>query len=235
MIKRDSASAQEEFRFAHLSDIHIISPTPVKARELLNKRLYGYISWRVRRHAEHRAEIIAALLDHLRSARPDHIVITGDLTHLGLPGEFREAAELLRSLGPPAMVTAVPGNHDAYVSTSWQNTTRLWAEYMDSDAEELSGEAGSDPGNNFPIVRVRGPIAFIGVSTARPTRLFLATAALERRNWKSLKASWRRPGAEGSCAWCSSIIHRFQARHPGGNGSRTGLHCRQWWRGKGLS
>jgi 3',5'-cyclic AMP phosphodiesterase CpdA len=43
-------------------------------------------------------------------ARPDLLMITGDLTLNGLPGEFREAEAWLARLPNPMLVT--PGNHD---------------------------------------------------------------------------------------------------------------------------
>lgn len=38
----------------------------------------------------------------LQAEHLDHIAVTGDLTHLGLPQEFREAATWLARLGRPA-------------------------------------------------------------------------------------------------------------------------------------
>ncbi len=35
---------------AHMSDIHLAPLPPVKWTELLNKRITGYLNWRLRRH-----------------------------------------------------------------------------------------------------------------------------------------------------------------------------------------
>ncbi len=177
----------EEFRLAHCSDLHVICLDHVKVRELLNKRLYGYIAWRLHRHMEHRGEVLAALVDDVRSSRPDHIIVTGDLTHLGLPSQFREACDLLRSLGPPSKVFVIPGNHDAYVATSWESTFRLWSDYMASDGEQPFTGALSDPRGVFPAVRVRGPVALVGVSTALPTLPFLAKGTIGRVQMERLE------------------------------------------------
>ena len=149
----------------------------MRVRELLNKRVYAYLSWHLHRHAEHREEVLDTLLKDLQSTKPDHIVLTGDLTHLGLPSEFRQARELLQALGPPSKVMVIPGNHDAYVATAWECTFRFWSDYMASDADQ--GFPGvKDHHIVFPTLRVRGPMALIGVSTACPTTPFLATGSI---------------------------------------------------------
>jgi len=77
--------------FAQLSDPHLTSLQHVRWQQLMNKRMLGYLSWHRKRRAEHRGEVLDALLCDLRRTRPEHILITGDLTHIGLPDEFRQA------------------------------------------------------------------------------------------------------------------------------------------------
>jgi len=175
----DTLTLQHEvFKLAHLSDPHLIASNDVKVRDLLNKRAYGYLSWHLHRHTEHRAQILGALVKDVQSANPDHIAFTGDLTHLGLPREFRKARELLQALGPPSKVTVVPGNHDAYVATEWKDTFRLWSDYMASDSGHARTAPQEDPRAVFPIIRVRGHLALIGVCTAHPTPPFFATGSI---------------------------------------------------------
>ena len=177
----------ETFTLAHLSDLHLSSPDDVKIRELFNKRIYGYIKWKLRRGAEHSSEVLEALIRDLRSTVPDHIAITGDLTHLGLPREFQKAATLLPSLGPPSKVTVIPGNHDAYVSTDWDITFGLWTDYMLSDAAYLSARAGTNSGSTFPSLRIRGLAALIGISTARPSAPLLAVGSIGQAQLQELE------------------------------------------------
>jgi 3',5'-cyclic AMP phosphodiesterase CpdA len=159
--------------FAHLSDPHLTSLDGVRWRQLLNKRVLGYLSWRRRRRAEHRGEVLDVLLEDLGETRPEHIVITGDLTHTGLPDEFHQARLWLERLGAAERVTVVPGNHDAYVHSAWSSTFSLWEPFMRSDV----AEAGTDNGM-FPSLRVRNGVALIGLSSARATAPFLATGSL---------------------------------------------------------
>ena len=166
------------FTIAHLSDLHLFSLDGVAPLELLNKRVYGYLRWFLHRGVEHRDEVLSAMLRDLQHTRPDHIVVTGDLTHLGLPDEFRKAEQLLQSLGPPSQVTVIPGNHDTYVRSPWERTFASWEDYMVSDTIELNASTGANPQNMFPSVRIRGKTVFIGISTARPSAPFLATGTV---------------------------------------------------------
>ncbi|NJD68234.1 MAG: metallophosphoesterase [Candidatus Methylomirabilota bacterium] len=178
MVFEQSQQDNEVFTVAHLSDLHLTSPVDVEIRDLLNKRALGYLSWRLKRRHEYVPEIVAALCDDLSGLAPDHIVITGDLTHLGLPSECRQAGQWLQMLGSPTDVTVVPGNHDAYVRTPWQDTLALWAPYMASDPG-LQTDARQGPGGSlFPSVRKRGPVVLIGATSARPSAPFFATGSL---------------------------------------------------------
>jgi 3',5'-cyclic AMP phosphodiesterase CpdA len=175
------------FTLAHLSDFHLSSLNNVKVRDLLNKRIFGYLKWRLRRRGEHSPEVLEALVGDLQITGPDHIVVTGDLTHLGLPAEFREARNILHSLGSPSKITVIPGNHDAYVRTDWNTTFGHWADYMLSDRPFLSGEAGTDSQQIFPSLRIREFVALVGVSTARPCGLLLAVGSVGELQLRELK------------------------------------------------
>ncbi len=163
--------------FAHLSDLHLSDPSGVRTRDLLNKRMLGYLSWRRHRREEHSGEVVNALVRDLKRVDPRHIVITGDLTHLGLPEEFREVSEWLSELGPPGGITVIPGNHETYIDTRWNDTMARWLPYMVSDtAPALSTGITSE--TVFPSLRVRDGIAFLGVSSAKPSAPFLAIGSV---------------------------------------------------------
>lgn len=171
---------KKTFTLAHFSDLHLFSGRDLSVSELLNKRILGYLSWRLHRRTNHRKEVLAGLLHDLQRLETDHIAITGDLTHLGRPAEFFKTQKLLDRLGSPSKVSVVPGNHDAYVAVNWMQTYARWAPYMASDSEygdnaDLSDPDLSDPAAYFPMLRIRGQIALIGVSTARPSAPFFAT------------------------------------------------------------
>lgn len=152
------------FSLAHLSDLHIGPLPPVGWRALAGKRLLGYLSWRIRRVHEHRPEALDALQRDLEACRPDHVAITGDLVNIALPAEFAQAARWLAALGPPERVSAVPGNHDAYVAIDQRMAWAPLAGYMAGD--RLPSEAAEI---GFPYLRFRGPLALVGLSTAVPS------------------------------------------------------------------
>lgn len=160
------------FTLIHISDFHLCRPTGVSFARLLNKRAFSYLSWKVRRRREHRIEVLRALTQAVQATGFDHIAVTGDLTQLALPAEFEHARQHLQDLGPPQTVFVVPGNHDALVPTAWEDGYSRWADYMAPD----SAKAGPPP--CFPTLRVRGPVALIGISTARPTRPLSAAGSI---------------------------------------------------------
>jgi 3',5'-cyclic AMP phosphodiesterase CpdA len=60
---------------------------------------------------------LALALAHSRSAGADRVVISGDLTEVGLRTEFEALGESLHESGfAPDCITLVPGNHDLYSS-----------------------------------------------------------------------------------------------------------------------
>lgn len=166
------------FRVAHLADLHLSSLVDVRIRDLLNKRALGCLSWRLRRRHEHLPEVLAALLHDLSGLALDHIVITGDLTQIGLPGEFQQARQWLETLGSPTDVTVVPGNHDAYAYSPWEDTFAQWTPYMASDPGLQTGEQQGPGRSLFPSLRVRGHVVLIGVTSAHPSAPFFATGSL---------------------------------------------------------
>src|SRR5690606_27994362 len=127
----------------------------------------GYLSWTLRRRPIHDGPVLPALVADLKASRPDHVAVTGDITNISLPAEFARAATWLRGLGSEAQVTVVPGNHDAYVAVPWAQSLGCWAGFMDGTRADGTTRAPVSA-EDFPFVRERGPLALVGVSTARP-------------------------------------------------------------------
>jgi 3',5'-cyclic AMP phosphodiesterase CpdA len=150
----------------------------VRVQDLFGKRIFGYSRWKLHRGAEHGTGVLAALQDDLALTKPDHVAVTGDLTHLSLPAEFIEARQWLQSLGAPDRVTVIPGNHDAYVKNGWRQGWARWTGYMLGDESGDHEYAARHPDSIFPSLRVRGPMALISVCTARPSALHLAVGTV---------------------------------------------------------
>lgn len=99
---------------AHLSDPHLLDHHFAQRSRSDTLRL-RYLNWGRPMNTAARCERFRAALDFAWSARPDHLVITGDLTEDGHEAQLELAAELLiESPFAPNTVTLVPGNHDIY-------------------------------------------------------------------------------------------------------------------------
>ncbi len=168
------------FCFAQVSDLHLPPLPPVPLRALASKRALGYLSWYRKRKGIHRAEVLEALVADLTELHHDHVVVTGDVTNLSLPAEYRAAAQWLHGLAPADRVSVVPGNHDAYTPVPDPGFIGDWAAFMTCDSGAQAG--------TFPFVRKRGPVAFIGVSSAVPSPPFMATGRIGEMQLKRLES-----------------------------------------------
>lgn len=181
------------FVLAHVTDAHL-GPLPrARFAELAGKRALGVLNWR--RGRQHRFSIatIDLLVDDIKAMAPDHIAVTGDLVNVGLAAEFATGLNFLKSLGTGPDVTVVPGNHDAYVRSTAHHSLLNWGDYMRGDG--VNGDVTDE--SAFPFVRRRGDIALVGVSSAIPTRPFMATGKVGRAQRERLGAALDVLGAEG--------------------------------------
>ena len=195
-------------QFAQISDPHLSSLATVRPGDLRGKQVLGYISWQRRRRFEHRREVLAALQRDLRQFHFDQLLVTGDLTHIGLPEEFRQARTWLQQLGSPDHVVVVPGNHDACVTADWTDTFALWRDYMASDQDPAKANSRSAL---FPSLRIRGEIAFIGLSTACPKPPFMATGTVGAEQLARLPALLDDAAAQG----LFRVVHLHHSPVPG--------------------
>jgi 3',5'-cyclic AMP phosphodiesterase CpdA len=174
-------------RIAHISDLHLLSLEGVSPLRFLNKRLTGYANLRLRRKSVHRSAYVRAVAREIRRAKVDHVAITGDLTNLALESEFELARKVLEEeLGlDPRDVSIVPGNHDLYTRGALESRrfARFFAEYIQSDLPELGVDMGV---GRFPFVKLRGPAAIIGMSSAVPRPPFVAAGKLGARQMDAL-------------------------------------------------
>ncbi|MBX9451977.1 MAG: metallophosphoesterase [Mesorhizobium sp.] len=193
------------FRLAHLSDIHL-GPLPDLAyRDLVSKRITGYINWRRHRRSNLHEGIIDAIVADLKASEPDHIAVSGDLMNLALSGEVELSRLWLEALGAPDKVSVVPGNHDAYVPGALDKACAAWGPWMHGDGMEEPARRGA-----FPFMRVRGPVAIIGVSSARATAPFMASGFFGDGQAERLGRLLDEADAQGLCRVI--IIHHPPVR-----------------------
>lgn len=174
------------YTLAHLSDPHLPPLPKPRLSELAGKRALGYINWTRNRHKYQRREVLDALVADVHAQAPDHIAVTGDLVNLALEAEFAPARAWLDGVGPTDRVTTIPGNHDAYVRSTYHRFGETFAPYLASD----DGSIG------FPGLRRRGPLALISLSTAVPTLPLMATGTLGRDQLAALEQLLERLATE---------------------------------------
>lgn len=180
------------FRLAHLSDLHIGPlPKPV-LRDLLNKRLTGYLNWQRGRSTHHSMAVLDRLLADIAQAAPDHVAVTGDLINIGLAAEFPAARAVLWRIGEPDHVSFVPGNHDAYMRATVPEIVLHWRPWFLGD-----GVSEADGGYAFPYLRRRGRVALIGLNSGVPTPAFSAAGAVGPRQIVALEELLEDLKAEG--------------------------------------
>lgn len=150
---------------------------------LRGKRWSGYLSWRRRRRFVHRGDVLERLTKAVQAENPVQMLVTGDLAHVGLPAEIEAATGWLEALGPPERVMLVPGNHDAYARDSWPVLTRAWGPYL----------TGSGAESGFPSRRCLADsevqVCLIGLSSAVPTPMFMASGRLGADQCQALDAA----------------------------------------------
>ncbi|MGA0604748.1 metallophosphoesterase family protein [Phenylobacterium sp. VNQ135] len=173
------------FRLAHLSDPHLAPPESAMRGGGLSKRVLSRFAWRRKRH-RHDPAVLDAIAEDLRAAGPDHVAVTGDLTNFATAEEFAAAAVWLESLGHPSAVTVSPGNHDALVARGAPDRFAPWRPWLGDEADD-----------DFPRVRVRGPVAIVNACSAVPTAPHLATGQLGGAQLDRLADVLTETGAKG--------------------------------------
>lgn len=100
-------------RILHISDLH-----------------FGY----------HREALVEPLLAEINRAQADLVVVTGDLTHRGRPGQYQAAADFLSRISAPVM--AVPGNHDVPLYNIPVRFLLPWGGYRQAISTDLAPTRG---------------------------------------------------------------------------------------------
>ncbi len=164
------------FKLAHISDIHLGPLPKVRARELMSKRVTGYINWQRNRARNMGIDTLESVVAGVKSVKPEHVAITGDLINIGLEGEVALAADWLKRNWAPDSTSLVPGNHDAYVRGTLVKAVRAWKPFMSDDRGDPYGDS-----TYFPYLRKRGDLAIIGTSSAVATPTFVAAGRFDSK------------------------------------------------------
>lgn len=159
-------------RLAHCSDLHLLSLDGRRVLDFASKRWIGGMNLLTNRGRHYHTEAFEDMVADLNAQGVDHVLCTGDVTNLAFEQEFRYARDRFDrlTLGPTG-VTVIPGNHDAYVDEGRAHFATVFADYSRGDPEWAWDDGDPSP---WPLVRVRGPLAIIGLSTSFQTPWFTA-------------------------------------------------------------
>ncbi|MFY9585161.1 MAG: metallophosphoesterase [Candidatus Acidiferrales bacterium] len=97
--------------------------------------------------------ILSALIESVVAAKPDVVVVSGDLTQRARDREFKEARHFLDALPTPQII--VPGNHDVPLYNLFARGLKPLAKYRRYIGDDLEPFYSDDE------------IAILGVNTAR--------------------------------------------------------------------
>lgn len=169
-------------QFVHLTDPHLTGLDGWTPGLMAGKRWLSWLSWQRKRRQMHLRDRLDALVTALRTPEPDVWAITGDLCQLGLDREIDEARDWLEQLAPPERVLLVPGNHDIFADGSEARLRRSWADWLHLDRSN----------GGWPVERVFGQVALIGLNSAIVTPPTRATGRLGDAQRQRLRETLRR-------------------------------------------
>jgi 3',5'-cyclic AMP phosphodiesterase CpdA len=184
---------------AHLSDLHVFSPSSVRLAPLLNRRLLGSVKMLLSRAREYPRDVAEALFEDVDRVAPDHVIVSGDVSNLSLRGEFRRVRQMLSALSlASGAITVVPGNHDYY---------SRWAQRRDEFGSSLGPylKGDSAPWQGFPFLRVRDGVAIVALNSGRPSGPGFATGALGTEQLAAAEVLLNKP--EARCRFRIVALH----------------------------
>lgn len=152
-------------RIAHLSDLHVFDSKGVRLRDFLtSRRVLGMLNLLSIRKSAHSTAVLERLLEDLLETRPDHVVVTGDLSNLALESEFDRVASYLRYVFDQSRVSVIPGNHDYYTwgAVRGQRFEKTFYPYMFPQFTDLDVDL-------YPYDKLLGPVSIFGLRSATQT------------------------------------------------------------------
>lgn len=104
-------------RLLHISDVHFYAFYG-SFNGLFNKRLLGNFHGLLYRQFSYDRRFADQFITKAEKLQPDSVIISGDLTTTAHEKEFSLASHFIKKLQAFTKVFVVPGNHDAYLSSS---------------------------------------------------------------------------------------------------------------------
>jgi hypothetical protein len=150
------------YRIGQLTDVHF--RTFPRWRDWTLKRVFGAVNQYVYGRKDQ-----FALLTQLRAIacvqalQCDAVLVTGDVTAMGLDAEFELASRHLTPLLRQQPSLVIPGNHDCYVPGAEARLRTYFGEFMGGN----NNTAQPASATSLPILTA-GPVSVIGCNPCRP-------------------------------------------------------------------
>jgi len=74
---REQRIGRVKFLLAHLSDTHLGPLPSPRRRELIGKRVTGYLNWTRSRYRIHDMGVLAQIVADMKAHHPSHVAMTG--------------------------------------------------------------------------------------------------------------------------------------------------------------
>jgi 3',5'-cyclic-AMP phosphodiesterase len=173
-------------RLAHISDLHLLEPDARREKRSVHQRIrLSYLSLMRPLDAAARFERARRALLAAREGGFDHLVLSGDLTEDGEPGQFAELARVLAESGvAPDKVTLVPGNHDAYCDFDG------WSRALEGPLAPYAATSSGPPGRVIDL----GEAVILPISTAVHQHWASSWGSIEGPEWDALERRTGDPG-----------------------------------------
>lgn len=190
--------SQSLSRIVQLSDIHVWEPSGLHPFDLIGKRGAGFANYRLRRRGEYSIAVLRAAIAKAVATRPDLILVSGDLSNLGLRSELEQARRELQPVVDAGIRLAIiPGNHDAYLKSS-----------LAGQFEEIlaDGQVADDrDGSPYPFLMRLPTVDLLCLSSAIATAPLMAYGRVGRPQFARAEAILAR--REGSRRLALTVHH----------------------------
>jgi 3',5'-cyclic AMP phosphodiesterase CpdA len=152
---------------AQLTDIHVWDDADLHPLDFVTKRATGWFNHRFKRRREYDRRILEAAVATVIDAQPDLVVVSGDLSNLGLPSEYAAARRVLQPIADAGIrITVIPGNHDYYLPSC--SAGRFESAFGDWQRADAKAE------RPYPFLLRVGPVRVLLFNSAIATAPMLA-------------------------------------------------------------
>lgn len=190
----DGSGGNPLTRFALISDVHVFDQVGIWREDVTDFSLHRLLGLAnivfMRGPGKYSIPVLQAALEDMRAQGVQHLVCAGDVTNLAMESEFALAQSFFEKFGPDSSMSFCPGNHDIYVPAQVKGTlfNSYFGRYCKSD---VPGE--SPRGDGFPVLQVRGGVAFLCLNTGLPNT---AAGKAGSAQWRAAESMLRSPEAQ---------------------------------------